>query len=287
MVKRVHNYVAQQVAARSMSFTAGEMTLDCVCATLTTITDDKPIKRKAMDVLTLAGFVDEAVSLFRLKYLTAQVDTSSSPNVKPFPTATPSRRFNKRRRIQRKRASVKRKILELGRDVQKLKHEFLSGCPYITIVIDEGNNWSKECPLYVAVIACTMQFEWRIMFIGQADCCGKKDGKSIHQLVKQVFVDAGMSDIYEKIMSASTDGASVMRSTKDFAGLDCRGTEGTSFAAFLKIDLKDNIDFWHCLIHQLNLSVNDALDAIPACKLFWVPHVSLLCNVQHTIYFSC
>ena len=112
------------------------------------------------------------------------------------------------------------------------------------------------------------------MFIGQANCSGKKNGQSIHELVKQVFIDAGMLDIYEKIMSASTDGASVMRSTRDFAGLDCRGTEGTSFAAFLKSELKGNIDFWHCLCHIFNLSVNDALNAIPALKLFWVPHVS-------------
>ncbi len=44
-------------------------------------------------------------------------------------------------------------------------------------------------------------------------------------------------------MSAGTDGASVMRSTKDFAGLDCKGTEGRAFSAFLKLDLKDDLDF--------------------------------------------
>ena len=55
----------------------------------------------------------------------------------------------------------------LGVDVQKLKHDFLSKSPYITLIIDEGNNWSKACPLYVAVLACSQSFEWRIMFIGQ------------------------------------------------------------------------------------------------------------------------
>ena len=67
-----------------------------------------------------------------------------------------------------------------------------------------------------------------------------------------------------------------MRSTRDFAGLDCKGTDGRAFSAFLKRDLKDDLDFWHCLCHQLNLAVNDALDAIEALKLYWVPHLRMM-----------
>ena len=114
-----------------------------------------------------------------------------------------------------------------------------------------------------------------ILILFQADSSGKKDGQSIWQLTKEVFVNAGMLEIYHKIVSVSTDGASVMRSTKDFAGLDCKGTEGRAFSAFLKQDIKGDLDFWHCLCHQFNLSVNDALNAIPALKLYWMPHVRI------------
>ena len=72
-----------------------------------------------------------------------------------------------------------------------------------------------------------------------------------------------------------TDGASVMRSTREFAGLDCRGTIGRSFSARVKRDIKDDIDFWHCLAHQFNLALNDALDAIEPLKLFYIPHLRM------------
>ena len=65
-----------------------------------------------------------------------------------------------------------------------------------------------------------------------------------------MFEDNGMLAIWKKIMSAGTDGASVMRSTRDFAGLDCKGTDGRAFSAFLKRDLKDDLDFWHCLYYK-------------------------------------
>ena len=267
LIKRIQNYVSQNVAARSFPFTAGEMALDCVAATLSTITGDKSLKRGAVDLLNRSGMRDEAAAMRNL-LITSGYKNSGGP--------TPTKSPTKRRRIQLRRGAIKKRIKILGDDVQTLKREFLKACPYITIVIDEGNNWSKECPLYVAVIACTPEFQWRIMFIGQENCSGKKDGHSIHVLVKKIFCDTGMGDIYSKIVSASTDGASVMRSSSEFAGLDCRGTEGRSFAAHLKSEVKQDIDFWHCLTHQLNLAVNDSLDAIKALKLYWVPHVSFV-----------
>ena len=81
--------------------------------------------------------------------------------------------------------------------------------------------------------------------------------------------------MYERIVTVGTDGASVMRSTREFAGLDCRGTIGRSFSARVKRDIKDDIDFWHCLAHQFNLALNDALDAIEPLKLFYIPHLRM------------
>jgi len=59
-------------------------------------------------------------------------------------------------------------------------------------------------------------------------------------------------------------------------GLDCRGIHGRSFSAFLKRDVKEDLDFWHCLCHKLNLSLNDALDALLALKLFFIPHLRMI-----------
>ena len=58
-------------------------------------------------------------------------------------------------------------------------------------------------------------------------------------------------------------------------GLDCNGTRGKSFSAFFKKDLGDHIDFWHCLAHQLNLTLNDALNLIQELKLYYVPHLHM------------
>lgn len=34
--------------------------------------------------------------------------------------------------------------------------------------------------------------------------------------------------------------------------------------------LKEDFDFWHCTPHQLNLALNDTLDAMPALKTFYI-----------------
>ena len=183
----------------------------------------------------------------------------------------------KRRRIQMCRVTVAKRVGIIGAKVLSQKKTFLQSCPNVTLIIDEGNCWSKACPLYVATMSCNAYFEWRCMFIGQAETSGKKDGKSIHVLVKGVFVKTDMiEDIYPKLNSVSTDGASVMRSTSDHSGLDCNGTTGRAFSSFVKRELREDTDFWHCAIHQFNLSVNDALDAITALKLFFVPHMRMM-----------
>ena len=176
VVRRIQNYVAQNVAARSLPFTVGEMTLDCVSAALCTIAGPDPLSEKAVDVLTQAGLSNEAAPFFKLRYASGARNPEG-----PSPKQCKTR---KRRRLQLRRGAIKKRIKVLGEDAQMLKKKFLTSCPYITIVIDEGNNWGKACPLYLAVIACNVHYEWRIMFIGQADCSGKK-GWSKHPQIGQ------------------------------------------------------------------------------------------------------
>ena len=181
-----------------------------------------------------------------------------------------------KRRIQMCANTVKTRIYDLARSTIESKSFFLEHAPYPSLIVDEGLTWAKTMPLYVAICACTSSFEWKTMFIGQEDSTGRKDGESIHQLTKKVFVDTNMEDTYKRIISACTDGASVMRSIRKYAGLHVRGTEGTSFAAHLKNDVNEDVELWHCLCHMLNLGMNDALESIKALKLFYLPHVRMM-----------
>ena len=161
-VRRIQNYVTQNVTVRSLPFTAGEMTLDCVAATLSTIAGPKPLSEKATDVLITVGFKDEADAFNRLRYVSGSRKAEG-----PASASHDSQSPAKRQRVQLKRDAVKRRVQVLGDDVKDLKRKFLESCSYITIIIDEGNNWSKNYPLYVACLTCSPTFGYKIMYIGQ------------------------------------------------------------------------------------------------------------------------
>ena len=86
----------------------------------------------------------------------------------------------------------------------KQKATYLGSCLYIELIIDEGNNFRRNFPLYTRVISCDREFNWRIMFIGQADVEGKKDGASIWELVKYIFIDNGLESVLKKIVMTGT-----------------------------------------------------------------------------------
>ena len=58
-------------------------------------------------------------------------------------------------------------------------------------------------------------------------------------------------------------------------GIDARGTEGRSFAARLKRELSPLLDFWHCGEHKYNLGLNDTVEAVPAMKNYYLPHLRM------------
>ena len=74
------------------------------------------------------------------------------------------------------------------------------------------------------------------MFIGQEDSSGRKDGESIHKLTKKIFVDNSMQVMCERLMCGCTDGASVMRSIRLYAGLDANGSRDLTGAPALNLD---------------------------------------------------
>ena len=152
----------------------------------------------------------------KLQHVSTLIDVGGAPKKrKPDGTALPRA---KRSRLRLHRTNVSKRVRRIGDGIQSLKAEYLAECLYVGLIIDEGNNFSRTCPLYVGVISCDAEYNWRIQYIGQADCQGKKTGEAIYQLVKKIFINAGLKDVWEKICSCGTDGASVMRSTADFSG---------------------------------------------------------------------
>ena len=120
------------------------------------------------------------------------------------------------------------------------------------VIVDEGNNWKRSCPVYTATISCDPEFHWRIQFVGQDDCEGKKTGESIWELVKDIFIVAGLLAVYMKIVSAGTDGASVMRSSAVYRGKWC------IICLYLFIDST-------CLyMHNLQVSIAGVPQVVPS-----------------------
>lgn len=153
----------------------------------------------------------------RLKYVSTFADVGGTVPKKRESGATEVPR-PKRSRLRLDRTNVARRVHKIATRVKSLKADYLDKCHYIGLIIDEGNNFSRTCPLYAAVITCDPNFNWRIQFIGQADTEGKKGGRSIFEIVKQIFIEARLEEVWKRIVSAGTDGASVMRSTSDYSG---------------------------------------------------------------------
>ena len=130
-------------------------------------------------------------------------------------TKTPRAR---RSRFRLHRTNVSKRVTKLARRITTLKANYLKACPFVGVIVDEGNNWSRACPLYAATISCDHEFRWRIQFVGQENSEGHKDGEGVWKLVKQIFTSNALEGVYDNIYSAGTDGASVMRSTQHFRG---------------------------------------------------------------------
>ena len=228
VVDAVKNYASQYAAAKSLPFTAAQMALDCVSASFSTVFGNVPPNPKVIAKLMAEGHKEEAKALRKIMFVTEHVDvggrnkrkaeTDVGGQKKRTAKSAKDKPRSKRSRFRLHRTNVVKRIAKMADKVLQEKIKFLLGCKYVGIILDEGNNYKRSCPLYVAVIACDSEFNWRIMFIGQGDTAGKKDGASIHKLVRKIFVDTGMLEVYKKICSGGTDGASVMRSSSEYDG---------------------------------------------------------------------
>ena len=223
MIKAVQDYAVQYCAIKSLPFTAATMALDCVSAAMSTIfpadADTKIINDLAVSKSKAAK---SAANMLRcINHVRAKVDTGGrrSAEVRKRDRSSEDTPSNtKRSRFRLHRTTVSKRVSKLGSEIVQKKHQYLVGCKHVGLIIDEGNNFARSCPVYTACISCDTQFNWRVQFIGQENCEGKKDGEAIWKLAKKTFVDQGFADIWEKIECVGTDGDSTMRSTPKYSG---------------------------------------------------------------------
>ena len=168
-----------------ISFAAGKVAADCICSTISTVIGDADLSAKSIQAMS-AYHPKNAAALRRLKNLGS--------------TLVAGARSTTKRRVQMCANTVKARIFDIARSTIEKKPFFLENTPYPSFIIDEGLTWSKSMPLYAATCVCTSSFEWKTMFIGQEDSSGRKDGESIHQLMKKIFVDNSMEKVYDRLI---------------------------------------------------------------------------------------
>ena len=149
--------------------------------------------------------------------------------------------------------------------VRKKFVNFLSTCQFISIGGDESDSFSGSAPLASSLQACNPLFEWFNGFSGQRDVAADKTGAGIHRVLKAI-IDSLCPDIWPKIMWLCTDGASAMRSTPAYMGLDSNPA-GTSLHACMKRSVNKQLPAFHCMCHMLNLAFKDAF-----FKCLWAEH---------------
>ena len=171
----------------------------------------------------------------------------------------------------RGRCWVADRMLALTKISLTKKAEFLLSCPFLSCTCDESETYSSSAPLSAALQGCSWDFKWANLFMGQSDVSADKSGEgcfeSLRSLIRSVH-----SDLWSLIVFTCFDGASAMRSTPMYAGLDSH-PGGKSLHSFLKKDLNSKLPNLHCLCHQGDLALKHALKICSRWTDLWMDHV--------------
>ena len=164
------------------------MALDCVSVAIATIFPEEANTKVVNELSVSKNKSHRQVSamLRQINHLRSHVDTGGAQKRKTSIGKEAER--TKRSRFRLHRTTVSKRVSKLGDNILIQKHKYLLTCPYIGLIIDEGNNFARSCPVYAAVISCDSEFNWRVQFIGQEDCEGRKNGEAIYKLVKKNFL---------------------------------------------------------------------------------------------------
>ena len=202
-------------ARKSLSLTAVSVVLDvaqralCACQSEKHLTPD--------EIMTVRKVSPQsATSITRLNALTKPVKTS----------------HGLRAAIRRGRTAITNRMRQLGKETLTKKVEHLLACKFLGITADESDTYSFSAPLAVALQGCTPSFEWANLFIGQTDVALKRDGPGIWDKLKGLL-ESTHTEILQLIFFSTFDGASTVRSTPKYAGLDSN-PDGTSLVVQIK-----------------------------------------------------
>ena len=97
-----------------------------------------------------------------------------------------------------------------------------------------------------------------------------------------IDAEGDQPSIWDRVFFSCTDGASAMRSTPMYAGLDSY-PEGISSVSHMKRDNKPQHGNLHCICHNWNLGLKEALKANIWTDV-WIRHT---CGVQLVFKISC
>ena len=126
--------------------------MDCVCAALSTIVKDS-ISQKSITNLFVYGHTAEATTLKNLKYVSTHADVGGKRKAE-----APSSSGHKRSRLRQHRTAVAKRVHKLGDEILVKKTDYLESCPFVGVIVNEGNNWKRSCPVYTATISCDPEF---------------------------------------------------------------------------------------------------------------------------------
>ena len=245
-------------AKKSLSFTSVPVVLDVVARALNSCRGKKAL---SVDELMKIRKVSPrgATMIARLQAVTSTVNT----------------RAGSRSVCRRGRRAVTKRILELANQTLTKKVEHLLSCPYLSLTADESDTFSFSAPMAVALSGCSSTFEWANLFIGQECVADDKTGPGLYKKLR-VILDGAHPDLWKLIIFSCFDGASAMRSTPMYAGLDTNPT-GTSLVAMIKtLGQKELFGSQHGLCHLFNLAQKGSMKRCGEWVWQWMDHVKCI-----------
>ena len=244
-------------ARKSISFTTIPMILSCVARALVACRGESMIPQT--DIMKVRSVCPKAASVLVRLNLATKPESIRGGHTRP--ACVRSRRY------------VADRLVKIGKMTLKKKAEFLKTCPYLSLSADESDTYSFSAPLASALQGCSESFKWANLFMGQVDVAADKTGGGCFQSCR-AMLDSIDSELFPRIVFLCTDGASAMRSTPKYAGLDSH-VEGTSFHAHMKRADKPRLPDLHCCAHNLNLALKKALTLGGEWAKQWLTHVKV------------
>lgn len=234
---------------KSKAFSAAELSLQCTQQILNSIVGEEGIQHSEIQKLNSAGFVKEGRILSRLKVATQLEKTNQ---------------YGGKKAVVLHRTGVSDRVEVLALEAKKSKISFLENAAYVCFSIDESSTKkNKSAPLYIALSAVDDKFDYANMFLDQENSAGFEGTRDIFLATQRALQKYKVFD--GRLVACATDGASAMRSTPEYSGVDARGEEGSNVVAYFKTAVKmfeiDPIAL-HCIAHMSNLGLGDMVQLL-------------------------